>query len=632
MYLSNLKLWNFRKFGSGSFDLEKPVLSLNFNESINVLIGENDSGKTAVIDAIKLLLKTNSAEWIKVDWNDFFVGSMRLRIECRFDKLSDDEAKNFTEWLAWEGEGADAKSYLVVFLDVSKTEDKILPADVRAGIDGEGYILTAEARDKIKTTYLRPLRDAKNELIPKRNSRLSQILATHKAFQGKEESHQFVTDYRELNNKIEAYFRGKDLNGVDLVDDGLLGKHVKDVIDSYLREFSNKSSKFETTDNSLKSILESLGLLFEDGINLGLGSHNLLSIASELLHLQKANWDGLRLGLIEEIEAHLHPQVQLQVIETLQLKARDVQLIFTTHSPNIGSKISLGNLIIFQDGNAYPMGPDYTKLLQTDYKYLERFLDVTKANLFFAKGVILVEGWAEEMILPVLAKKISVNLTSKGVSVINIGNTAFLRFSKIFQRSADPQMKIPISVVTDVDIKPKEAKETKTVGKPDGTKEEIEFTQEEIADRIEKAQGTKSLKYSGNVVKTFVSPFWTLEYCIVKSEKLRKIFYKSVLDALLDQKKDEGVTRLNHYEDAITNLDTHFINWTLPVDEIAFKIYDHILNGNTDIAGIAKEPISKAIIAQKFAQNLEIEAFDDLSTETSIDYLIKAIQYATSNI
>ena len=59
MYLSTLKLWNFRKYGSGSdeLNLEKPDLDVQFQKGLNVLIGENDSGKTAIVDAIKLVLK-----------------------------------------------------------------------------------------------------------------------------------------------------------------------------------------------------------------------------------------------------------------------------------------------------------------------------------------------------------------------------------------------------------------------------------------------------------------------------------------------------------------------------------------------------------------------------------------------
>ena len=68
MYLAKLRLWNFRLFSSESnnLDLEIPDLEVCFNKGLNVLIGENDSGKTALIDAIKLVLKTHSPDWIRV--------------------------------------------------------------------------------------------------------------------------------------------------------------------------------------------------------------------------------------------------------------------------------------------------------------------------------------------------------------------------------------------------------------------------------------------------------------------------------------------------------------------------------------------------------------------------------------
>ncbi|MCB0340311.1 MAG: AAA family ATPase, partial [Bdellovibrionales bacterium] len=76
MYLSNIRLWNFRKYGNPSnFDLSEPHLDLNFTKGLNVLVGENDSGKTAIIDAIKLVLKTHSYEWIRVCEEDFYNNS-----------------------------------------------------------------------------------------------------------------------------------------------------------------------------------------------------------------------------------------------------------------------------------------------------------------------------------------------------------------------------------------------------------------------------------------------------------------------------------------------------------------------------------------------------------------------------
>ena len=96
---------------------------------------------------------------------------------------------------------------------------------------------------------------------------------------------------------------------------------------------------------------------------------------------------------MEEIEAHIHPQAQMKVIESLQRKTKEsgVQLIMTTHSPNLASKLKLENLIICHNNQAFPMGSGYTELAEPDYRFLERFLDVTKSNLFFSEGVMLVE-------------------------------------------------------------------------------------------------------------------------------------------------------------------------------------------------------------------------------------------------
>ena len=103
MYLSELRLWNFRKFGGDkNIDLARPHLIVPFNNKLNILVGENDSGKTAIIDAIKLVIKTHAIEWIKLEDSDFHNTTDDLRIELRFDGFNDVEASWFTEWLSWD--------------------------------------------------------------------------------------------------------------------------------------------------------------------------------------------------------------------------------------------------------------------------------------------------------------------------------------------------------------------------------------------------------------------------------------------------------------------------------------------------------------------------------------------------
>ena len=190
MYLKELKLWNFRKYGSTElFDLDKPNLVIPFTRGLNVLIGENDSGKTAILDSIKLVLKTHAYEWLKVEDTDFYDKSTTLRVELEFRGIEINEAKNFIEWLGWAkeeilGNEVDV-SILKLIYQVEKRNGKIIPADVKAGMDGVGYSLNAEAREYLKLTYLKALRDADNDLTAKKNSRLSQILQEHKLFKKK---------------------------------------------------------------------------------------------------------------------------------------------------------------------------------------------------------------------------------------------------------------------------------------------------------------------------------------------------------------------------------------------------------------------------------------------------------------
>lgn len=643
MYLSNLKIWNFRKFGSADeIDLNKPNLNLNFNKGLNVLIGENDSGKSAIIDAIKLVLKTHSYEWIKIDDDDFHTNQNRFRIELRFDSLEETEAKNFTEWLSWEGEGAEAKPFLRIIYDVKKNTERIFPSDIRAGADSEGYVIDSEAKEYLKTTYLKPLRDAKSELVPKQNSRLSQILLGHEAFKGDEKNHYLFKAFENFNKTIEKYFKGKDINDADLTDDqAKKGLELKKEIDNYIEDFysTTKKTDFSVAPGRLKSILEKLELSIKDEINPGLGTLNKLFIASELLHLNKRNWTGLKLGLIEELEAHLHPQSQMQIIESLQEEGHleNFQLIITTHSPNIGSKIKLDSLILCTSNNAFPMHKGITQLEETDYHFLERFLDTTKANLFFAKGVLFVEGWAEEILLPELARQleklgiIKNEFTESGVSVVNVGNTAFLRYAKIFLRKEKPFIEIPVAIITDLDLKPVEFEIDKGIIKRDKKRKNLVITGFDDPE-IAKHKSKRTYDQQEQSVKTFISNHWTLEYCLARSV-YRKLFYKAVLLALLEQKTEQKIRDTSRYSAAVANIDHYFNEWRDTEESIAYEIYMQIL-GEKQVLNLCKEPISKSIISQQFAKLIEEDieiSKEKIEADQNISYLIEAIKYVTKS-
>lgn len=189
-----------------------------------------------------------------------------------------------------------------------------------------------------------------------------------------------------------------------------------------------------------------------EGNKSGLGTLNLLCIAAEMLLFNNQK-KGLKLALVEELEAHLHPQYQLRLIEYISSQEKNEQFILSTHSITLASKVKLANMIILKGNDAFPMSSEYTKMKPADYNFLERFLDATKANLFFAKGLIMVEGDAENLLIPAVAQLIGKNLYRYGVSVVNVGSTAYKRYVNIFKRKDEKSFVMPIAVVSDLDAR-----------------------------------------------------------------------------------------------------------------------------------------------------------------------------------
>ena len=177
MYLKELKVRNFRQFGEGPEEIH-----ISFQPGVNALVGRNDSGKSAVIDAIRYALLTRDHGFIRVEPDDFHIDNAgkqanEIVISCKLADLSDDEKGMFIEYLSYEGDG------VVLYVNWSAHKLSEAPASrrwvdisVQSGIGKVGPPLEASVRSLLSPAYLRPLRDAEREMSPGQRSRLSQIL------------------------------------------------------------------------------------------------------------------------------------------------------------------------------------------------------------------------------------------------------------------------------------------------------------------------------------------------------------------------------------------------------------------------------------------------------------------------
>ena len=177
MRLAEIQIENFRIFGEGD-----AAFRLTLPAGIAALVGENDSGKTAIVDAIRLVLGTRGQDFFRVGEADFHqppdggVARNEIRILLRFDALSAGDRGAFLEHLTY----LDGKAHLFLHWQAVAgsrgPSRRFTTVECRSGATGGGPALEASARALLCATYLRPLRDADQALSAGRGSRLAQIL------------------------------------------------------------------------------------------------------------------------------------------------------------------------------------------------------------------------------------------------------------------------------------------------------------------------------------------------------------------------------------------------------------------------------------------------------------------------
>ena len=227
----------------------------------------------------------------------------------------------------------------------------------------------------------------------------------------------------------------------------------------------------EITENEMFAVLRMI-IKYTVGIEVpatynGLGYNNLIYMSLLLAKMQadssvtymKRNAKVLSFLAVEECEAHLHPAMQYKFLQDNNANGHVRQIFMTSHSTQIASAVKLDDLICLtspvlgQINVGYPR-VIYKKNIADDMnskQYVQRFLDATKADMFFANKLIFVEGIAEELLLPVFARYLNKNLTDEHVLVVNMGGRYFNHFLKLFDTNNPYTINKKIVCLTDID-------------------------------------------------------------------------------------------------------------------------------------------------------------------------------------
>jgi predicted ATP-dependent endonuclease of OLD family len=292
----------------------------------------------------------------------------------------------------------------------------------------------------MKMEFLDALRDAQKQLIASGEYRLLYRILIQK---DQEKYDDIKTVLKDLDNVVN-----ENPNLKSIKDD------VKDLLDKVSLQSgeSDNTIDFIFSSPEANELLKKISMIYgANPISVernGLGRNNLLYISLILSHLSAKDPGGgdtfFRLIAIEEPEAHLHPHLQDHLAENIESIQKNsgtaMQLLITTHSTNIAAKMSLKNSgIIFNDQNGSPdshyilSGIDGKKEKNTIH-YLMKYIDATKSRMFFARKLILVEGIAEQLLIPIFFKDGNDKTLEKvGCNIINVGGVAFSHFLKIIR-------------------------------------------------------------------------------------------------------------------------------------------------------------------------------------------------------
>lgn len=438
MYLSKITIKGFRSVSQAD---------VHFRPGLNVLVGENNAGKTAIVDALRALLGTTEDGTLRLDECDFHVppsgpGSADIEFRYVFSDLTLQEEADFAAALRSTATAGVHEAHFGIKYVVSST-GRLRPRRW-CGAD-EDSALSPEMLEDLRAVYLQPLRDPASGLRPSRTSQLARLLAR---LATPAEKSSIVELMQQFEEELEKQKPVKDTqDAIDRQQENMLGAELKQRLSVGLTapDFLRIAARLQIEVDSF------------DVEQNGLGYNNLLYMAVVLSELETNTDVAYRALIVEEPEAHLHPQLQAVLLQFFESKEEPapgnapVQLFVTSHSPHFASIAHLDSICCVHRAPSgirvfCPRSVNFSPALKKEK--LQRYLDVTRAELFFARRVIFVEGTAELFLVKALAEKAGYNLKKSSVSLLSTEGLNFDCFLPLFDEEA---LHVKVALLTDAD-------------------------------------------------------------------------------------------------------------------------------------------------------------------------------------